>query len=275
MSELNLVEQRKAYRVRHDLKFRRVNVASVSRISRSMLRIVLHGDDLSDFKSAGFDDHVKVFFPDEVTGQIAVPTMGEQGLQFPEGKKPVMRDYTPRAFDLSAKTLTIDFAIHDAGPVTTWAQQAKVGDQLALGGPRGSMVIPLAFDAYVFFGDDTALPAIARRLEELPAHAKALVVAEVDSAQDQIELHSAARLDVVWLHRSGTPAGEATLFLDALTRLQWPEGDSHTWIAAETSVARQLRKKLVEQYQLEKDWIKAAGYWQHGETAKHATINED
>lgn len=38
---------------------------------------------------------------------------------------------------------------------------------------RGSMVVPDMFDSYLPIGDETALPAIARRLEELPANRRA------------------------------------------------------------------------------------------------------
>lgn len=35
-------------------------------------------------------------------------------------------------------------------------------------GPRGSFVVPLEYDWHLLVGDESALPAIARRLEELP-----------------------------------------------------------------------------------------------------------
>lgn len=274
-----LHESRKPYRVRHPLKFRVVQVADIIQLSQHMLRIVFQGDELPDFNSAGFDDHVKLFLPAQAGSALVVPVMTEQGLGFPEGYKPVMRDYTPRFFDNTARTLTIDFVVHEAGPATSWAQQAKVGDQLVIGGPRGSMIMPLAYDAYVFFGDDAALPAIARRLQELPAGSKALVVAEVNAAQDRIDLASQARLEVIWLYRQGGAAGQVDAFLAAIEQLvqqgQWLVGDSFSWVAAETSVARQLRKVLIERFKLPKDSIKAAGYWQHGEAGAHTSIGDE
>ena len=71
-----------------------------------------------------------------------------------------MRDYTPRRHDAEAGTLEIDFALHEAGPATQWAEQAKVGDLLGVGGPRGSFIVPTDFDWHLLIGDDTALPAI-------------------------------------------------------------------------------------------------------------------
>ncbi|WP_111892441.1 SIP domain-containing protein [Acinetobacter sp. MB5] len=266
---------KKPYRVRHQLKFRIVTVQEVLQISPSLIRIVFQGDDLSDFKSDSFDDHAKLFFPDAATGRLIKPEMTEQGLKFADDIKPISRDYTPRLFDLDAKTLAIDFVIHDAGPATEWAQHAKIGDQIAIGGPRGSMVIPMVYQHYVLIGDDTALPAIARRLEELPASAQATVVVEVNSSVDEITFKSAAKTQITWLHREGQASGQTTLFKQALESLSLPQHDYFIWIAAETQVARQLRKTLVEQYQVAKDAIKAAGYWQHGTSNAHTVIDDE
>ena len=49
-------------RVRHPLKFRLLRVERVDALSPALVRVTLTGD-LSDFVSASFDDHVKVFFP--------------------------------------------------------------------------------------------------------------------------------------------------------------------------------------------------------------------
>lgn len=109
-------------RVHHELKRRDLEVKSVERLTPSMIRVILIGEDLADFTSLAADDHMKLFVPD-ASGMM------------------VMRDYTPRAYDNEARTLTVDFAVHDAGPATAWALSAKPGDRLQVGGPRGSAVL--------------------------------------------------------------------------------------------------------------------------------------
>ena len=178
------IDHRAPYRVRHELHRRLLTVRQVQRLSPHMLRITLGGDDLQGFTSLGFDDHVKLIFADPATGQTALST---------DGPRPPMRDYTPRHFDAVAQTLEIDFALHDAGPATQWAEQATPGQQIGVGGPRGSLVIPLAFDGYLLVGDDTALPAIARRLAELPAGAPVVVLAEVDAQGNPVDVRVVER----------------------------------------------------------------------------------
>ena len=86
-------------RLRHELKFRTLRVAEVQDLTPTLRRIVLEGADLDGFVSLGFDDHVKIFPVAE--GQAPVlPTIGPDGPVFPE-PRPVARDYTPRAYDLS------------------------------------------------------------------------------------------------------------------------------------------------------------------------------
>jgi NADPH-dependent ferric siderophore reductase len=143
-------------RVRHELKLRDLAVAAVERLSPGFVAITLRGEALADFTSLGFDDHVKLMFGDA-------------------GDAQVRRDYTPRRFSREARELTIEFALHGAGAASDWARKAQVGDRLLVGGPRGSMIVPLALGWHVLVGDATALPAISRRLEELPAGSRAFV----------------------------------------------------------------------------------------------------
>ena len=211
-------------RVRHPLRFRQLQVRQVERVTPHLVRVTLAGDDLDGFVSLGFDDHVKLFFPDSVTGVLALPTVGADGPVWAEGTRPLMRDYTPRHFDPVARTLTIDFALHQpGGPATQWAEQAQVGQTLGVGGPRGSFIVPMEFDWHLLIGDDTALPAMARRLAELPAGARAEVLIEVDGPADHIALPSAAELDVQWVHRSCAGADDLPL-LGALRRTAHANG---------------------------------------------------
>jgi NADPH-dependent ferric siderophore reductase len=63
-------------RVRHPLKFRLLQVKHVRRLTPHLTRVTLTGDDLHDFESASFDDHVKVFFPAPGADKPALPQAG-------------------------------------------------------------------------------------------------------------------------------------------------------------------------------------------------------
>lgn len=261
-------------RIRLPLRFRKVQVTATERFATSFIRITLGGDELEGFDSPGFDDHVKLFFPDATTGELRIPELGPNGPVWPEGIKPVMRDYTPRFFDGAARTLVIDFALHEAGPATAWAINAKPGDWLGVGGPKGSFLVPTDYDFHLLAGDETAVPAIARRLEELPATTKAIALIEIDNVGDEIPLSSAAHVDLIWCYRKGAPAGTATVIKDALETLVLPDGDGYAWIACETKVARTIRSYLVKERNLNAKWVKAAGYWQLGAADSHESLDD-
>ncbi len=120
-------------RVHHPLKFRLLQVTRVQTLNPHFVRVTLAGDNLADFESASFDDHVKVFFPAPGETQPAVPTAGPDGPVFDPAKpRPIARDFTLRRFDRAA--LDLDFALHDAGSATEWASQATPGQYSASAG---------------------------------------------------------------------------------------------------------------------------------------------
>jgi NADPH-dependent ferric siderophore reductase len=248
---------REIRRVRHETRQRLLTIAETGDLTPRMRRVSLMGADLAGFTSPGFDDHVKVFFP-----SAGGPT--------DEGAK---RDFTPR-YDADAAVLHIDFAIHDAGPASDWARSAKPGQQLRIGGPRGSAIIPRNFDWHLLIGDEVALPAIGRRLEELPYHSRAVVIVEVEDAAEEQRFLSKADIQLQWIHRNGRSPGTSTNLLAALRDIEWPRGEFFAWAAAESDVARAIRRFLVEERGASKGWVKAAGYWKRGAAAIHDRIED-
>ncbi|MPS26077.1 MAG: siderophore-interacting protein [Alcaligenaceae bacterium] len=262
--------ERAVRRVRHELKFRLLRVRAVRKVTPRLLRVTLEGEDLAGFASAAHDDHVKLFFPAPGQQRPVVPTPGPNGMVFPEGQpRPAARDYTPRRYDVAAGELDIEFALHGDGPAAEWAARAEAGQYLGVGGPRGSFVLEGDFDGYLLVGDETALPAIARRLEELPEGARAVVVAEVADVAEEQSFDTRADVAVRWVHRDGVAPGRPELLAQAVAELGKPQGDWYAWVAAESGVARRVRQVLVESWQLPKEWIKAAGYWKLGAAATH------
>jgi NADPH-dependent ferric siderophore reductase len=244
------------HRVSHEIKRRRLEVLRVVDLTPRMRRITLGGPELAGFVSLGTDDHVKLLFPQNAAEQAALETL-VLGAGKTDQPMPAMRDYTPRRYDLDTLELDIDFVLHGDGPASTWAEQAKPGQFLHIGGPRGSMVVPDIFDSYLLIGDETALPAIARRLEGLAANRRALVVIEVENGAEQQKLESAAQVNVIWVLREG---GKNNL-LNTVKELQVPSGNLYAWVATETKMSRQIRRVLLDEHGLDEKSVKAVGYW--------------
>ena len=232
---------RRVERVRHELKRRDLTVRAVETLTPHFRRITLTDDSLSDFVSASFDDHIKLFVGD------------------------ARRDYTPRSFDNAARKLVIEFALHGDGPAAEWAARATPGDSLAIGGPKGSLIVPLDYDWHLLAGDETAFPAVARRLEELPAGAQAIVVLKAAAAADRRAFASAADVGLTWVSTDEE-------LLDAVRALSLPEGDGYAWCAGEAACMAALRRELVEVKGHPGESIRAAAYWKRGAQGHHENL---
>lgn len=166
--------------IMHEIKRRTLDVVKVEQISPGFKRVTLKGESLADFISLSFDDHLKFIID-------------------PQADQPAMRDYTPRYFDNIKQELVIEFAMHGEGPANGWAENVKAGDQAFIAGPRGSRVIPMDYQWQLMLGDETAFPAISRRLEELPAGIRVTVVALAANAGDRRAFPTQADAEIIWV----------------------------------------------------------------------------
>jgi NADPH-dependent ferric siderophore reductase len=249
-------------RLRRDVVLRTLEVLRVEPLTPHLQRVILGGPGLQGFQSAAPDDHVKLFFPNRL-GELVLPALGPEGPTFPPGREPSpMRDYTPRRH-VPGCELWIDFVLHGDGPAARWAEQAAPGQRLGVGGPRGSFIVAGDFDRYVLIGDETALPAIGRWLEDMPLDRQARALIETADTADRQPLPSRPQLRVDWLQRDpAATAGQGTLER-ALHDLPTGAGDTFYWIAAESARVRAMRQWL-DQQGVPKDWIRATGYWKAG-----------
>ncbi|MDQ0322681.1 NADPH-dependent ferric siderophore reductase [Pararhizobium capsulatum DSM 1112] len=229
-------------RFRHELKRRQLTVVSTERLTPNMIRIALGGEDLADFTSLSAGDHVKIFVPDGVGGTA-------------------MRDYTPRHFDTANRTLVLDFAVHDAGPATRWALDARVGDEIQIGGPRGSLVISGPIRSWLLIGDETALPSIGRRIEEMAAGTPVTSLVGIPGVEDEQVFDTKADVTSHWVHRKDP--SDAAVFIERLRDIAI-EPRTFVWVAAEGAVTRAIRSYLVEERKHPLAWLRAAGYWVSG-----------
>ena len=241
-----ITAMRRVQRVRHEIRRRDVAVVRVDRLGPGFVEVTFADPSLADFVSLSFDDHVKFMLP------------GPNG-------EPVRRDYTPRRFNAARRELTIEFALHGHGPASEWARQVQPGQRAVIAGPRGSMIIPLDYEWHLLAGDATALPAISRRLEELPAGARAFVLASVHDKADQREFHCAARVEIRWVDSDDE-------LLSALRALPWPAGEGFAWCAGESSTMARARELLLQDKAHPKEAMRVAAYWKRGAADFHETL---
>jgi len=228
-------------RVRHEIKRREVEVVNVQHLTPNYVSVTFKGETLHDFVSASYDDHVKFMLSDVDR-----------------------RDFTPRSFDNVAGELTIEFALHETGAASDWARQAAPGQTAVIAGPRGSMIIPMDYAWHVLAGDATALPAIRRRLEELPADARVHVLVAGEEAATLV-FRSEAH---VHLQRYA----DAETLLGAIRALSLPDGDGFFWFAGEAAVAAQVRDMVFGDKGHPREAARISAYWKQGASGHHEDL---
>jgi NADPH-dependent ferric siderophore reductase len=245
--------------------FREMRVLRAVQLTPRMRRLTLGGDDLLRFSHDGL--HVRLLLAPEQGVKPVWPVMAADGRQaWPEGPRPVNRVYTIRRIDVAAGEIDIDFVLHegDETPGASFALEAREGDLVGMTGPGGSELREA--DWYLLAGDETALPAIGRMLEDMPAGKRVVALIEIGDDGECQQLHTNASLDLRWLSRYGRPAGTTTLLADAVRQLDFP-GDStaaFAWVGCEHAAAREIRTHLRKERGLPRSSSLVAAYWRRG-----------
>ena len=250
-------------RVQYPIGVRELQVLAVARLSPVMLRLTLGGAGLAGFQSHVPNEHVRLIFPDE-RGELRLPEQDGPALRWPR-PLPVSREYTVRRHDRDEGVLDIDVVLHAGGVASDWAAQVAVGARIPVAGPPGGFVLPAAYDRYLFVGDITALPQIARYLEWLPAAAAGWAVLEVADATEEIALSAPAGVEVRWVHRGAVPPGTGDALQRAAREVRVPDGErAFAWLAAEAGVLKPLRAWVRDELGLPAADQMITGYWKRG-----------
>ena len=196
-------------------------------------------------------------------------------IELPVGDETVVRTYTVRRVDPAAREIWIDFVVHgDEGVAGPWARSVQPGEQVVVRGPGAGYRPDRAADFHLLAGDETAIPAIAAALEDLPADARGAVFLEVIGPADELELVAPAGVDVTWLHR-GVAAGDAGADLidanaplvAAVRTMPWPAGDVQVFVHGEAeAVMKHIRPYLRKERAVPPARASISGYWRRGRT---------
>ncbi|MFC5337012.1 siderophore-interacting protein [Leucobacter denitrificans] len=273
--------------VKHPPQVRYLTVVRTARITPSIARVTLVGDDLTGFNAPGFDDHVKIYLPDS-HGEISAPALVGGSLKHTGKKTSATRDYTVRAFrdavgDRPAE-LDIDFVLHGhgregegasdgaggggdaAGPASEWAADAGLGDPLVITGPKRSELAPTWAKSAVIIADETGFPAAARLIVDLGDVPIVCLFAASTECVDAYfaEVPGRERLDLrVVKYPEAADEHEAAL------RNLSIDAETFVFAAGEKHLLAPLRRYLKKQLELPKQQLSMHGYWKR--SSKHHT----
>ncbi|WP_240498164.1 siderophore-interacting protein [Williamsia sp. 1135] len=217
-------------------------------VTPAMIRVRFGGSGLEEFESTGVpDERLRLFFG----------TAAER----------VVRSYTVRAFDPQGPFLDVDFAVHDGGIAAKWALGAKPGDRLEVSEARGWYKPPVDSRWQLLVADMTGLPALTRAIEQLPAGARAFVIASVPNHADEQTVPTQGAVSYQWLHTDRQEPGRVELastvtpLSDAVRACRLPVGPGYVWAATEASEARSIRKYFHRERSWGPDRFEIKGYW--------------
>jgi NADPH-dependent ferric siderophore reductase len=293
------------------LRFFRAPVTAITDLTPSFRRFTFGGTDLADYGDPGFDQRVKVVFPTDAVGLDAMPE-GEdwytQWREMDQAQRPPFRTYTTRQVRSELHEVDIDMVAHDVqGPASAWISRAVVGDEVLILAPTTAhtgvsygidFVPPARSENLLLAGDETAAPAIAVILEQLPREATGIVVLEMPhpadaaylphhpgfeyrvSARGRGERHAHLVPAVEEAAAQLVPAGEgrAVEEIDVDTHILWEvprtakggaalkSAPLYSWLAGESGAIKSLRRHLVAEQGVDRRAVAFMGYWRLGKS---------
>lgn len=290
-------------------RFFRACVVSITDLTPSFRRFTFSGEDLVAYGDPGFDQRIKIVFPTATAGLEAMP-QGEDWYtlwrELPDSKRPPFRTYTTRAVRHDVREVDIDMVAHDVlGPASEWIARAVVGDEVLLLAPTTALtgvsygidfVPPAQADRILLAGDETAAPAMAVVLEQLPRDARGVVVLEVPHPEDAAYLprhpgfeyrvgargeqarhaHLVAAVEEAASRLAPAGRGAQVEEIDIDTDILWEvprtakggaalkSAPLYSWLAGEAGAIKALRRHLVSEQGVDRRAVAFMGYWRLG-----------
>ncbi|CAN5504497.1 hypothetical protein BH10ACT3_BH10ACT3_04860 [soil metagenome] len=248
------------------------SVVAVTEVQPHLRKVTFGGGDLTSFQPLGPDTFLYVLLPPPGRTELTIDQgfTWESVSEMAEEDRPVGGYYTLRHLRPSVSEMDVLMVLHgDSGHASAWAARAKVGDPVALWGPRTAWTPPADTDRYLLVADETGLPAVSVIIESLPVGTEITVVAESISEDERQELPSQDGVIVVWCDRNGEEPGTTSLLEDAVRALPWSEeGSLYVWGGGESHSMTAVRKYVRQERGLAREAVDLVPYWRHPNTTE-------
>ncbi|THJ56745.1 siderophore-interacting protein [Candidatus Frankia alpina] len=238
-------------------------VVNARRITPHAVRITIGGEDLRRFQPMGFDQWFRLYIPREGQQGLRRPDRAGlsgyvQYLSMSKAARPVMRNYTVRAFRADSAELDIDVMTHDGAVASAWAGHARPGDPVAIL-DEGIMYTPSPdVEWTLLVCDESGLPAVAGICD-----ARGEAFLEVPAPDDGQEIDAPVGVHLHWLSRDDPHARPGGLVRAAVAALDPPKGRAYAFVVGESVMVTGLRRFLVTERAMPKEDISFCGYWRY------------
>ncbi|MEM9137265.1 MAG: siderophore-interacting protein [Cyanobacteria bacterium P01_F01_bin.42] len=247
--------------------YRSAIVKSSQKVTPNLQRVIFTGDDLTDFPEKYESGNVKLLFAKD--GQaLTDPDRLEE-------TKPLSRTFTVRSFSRADNELALEFSLHGSagGVASTWAEAAKSGDRILMGGPGPTKLVNNDADWFLLVGDMSGLPAICCNLEQLPQDAQGYAVIEIISEEDKQNLTVPEGIEVTWVVNNKT-GEDSDALLKQVQALPWKEGSPYVWTACNFDSMKKLRTYFQTVRNVAKENMYISSYWKFDRTEEQHRIDK-
>lgn len=216
-----------------------MQVVSVTRRSPGFTRVRLEGHDAERFGTGSY--HFRLLIPRKGRPPCWPRIAATGRTVWPEGDDALHRPcYTTVA--CGENWLEFDVFHHEGSPTSDWVREDPTGRTVGIIGPGGG-ACPEA-NNLILFGDETAVPAIIRMLQDASGNARAFIQAK---REDLCELADDPRVSIV------------PDLVDALSAMEIADG-AYVWFAGHGEQAKAARADLTARGINKRDFT-AAAYW--------------
>jgi len=253
----------------------RARVVRTERVTPSMHRVTVTGDDLHEFGYLGFDHWFRLFMQHPHQDAFRLPELDGTKwwptfLAIPEETRPHCANYTVAAFRpataVTQAELDIDFVVHTSadgsleGRAAIWACTARPGQELAMLDQGCIFDCPDDASEVLVVAEETGLPGVVGIAASLPRDAVGRIIQEVPVAADIRPLDAPAGVTVTWLVRDDLHAVPGAAALEELRRHTPTDEDAYAFVVGESTLATEGRRHL-HRSGLPKSRITFSGFW--------------
>jgi NADPH-dependent ferric siderophore reductase len=242
-------------------RFRRVSVHSVEPLTPRLMRVTFRGPELEGFTVADPAASIRLLLPSPGSEDLEVPAWNGNEFLLADGRRPIIRTFTPYRVDGDPAELELWMVVHGDGPASDWAATAAPGNLAAVSGPGRGYAIKDDAPAILLAGDETAIPAISQILIARP-DVPAQVHIEVARPEARLAIVERPNATITWWDLpDGARPGD--MLVDAVTGAELAPG-TLVWAAGEAAAVQRIRRHLFDDLGVPRGQTTVRGYWKHG-----------